>query len=110
MSLYTCDYTVYGLNMLEGIEVTGLMAYLDTSEDACRLARYCIRSLGIDKSEVYLRNGFGDYELIYSITKDEYCRDEVLESLLQLRDAGVLMPDPEDSPFFATPCAPMAAV
>ena len=109
MSAYTCDYTVYGLDVVDGQDITRLIADFDSYENACRVARYCMR-LGIQKAEVYFRLGFGGYDMVYTISSDEYCCDDVLESLRQLREAGALMPDPEDSSFFATPCEPMAVI
>lgn len=41
---------------------------------------------------------------------EEEPEDYYLESLRMLREAGEVMPDPEDSPFFATPIAPMQKV
>lgn len=109
MSANTADYTVYAYTFLDGTEVTDLVAFLADLDSACRLARYSL-NLGACKAEVYEREDSGIYSLVYSAFTEEFNRNEVLESLLQLRDAGELMPDPEDSPFFATPCEPMAAV
>ena len=108
------EYVVYGYSMLDGLETLGLVAYLEGYNQACRLVRYVLR-LGMHRSEFYRICDDNTQELQYTLYASEYCTDDTLESLRQLREAGAfdpceLMPDPEDSPFFATPCAPMAAV
>ena len=109
MSADTDCYGVYAYTLLDGMEVTCLVAFLYGYECACRLARYSFR-IGAYKAEVFECEDNGDLSLVWSGLSEEFNRNEVLESLRQLREAGAIMPDPEDSPLFATPIAPMRKV
>ena len=106
---FGATYVVYAYTMIDGLEFTDLVAFFGCYDIATRLAWYAVR-LGCSRAEVLGRCDDGSFESCYEMRGDEYCRDEVLESLRQLREAGEVMPDPEDSPFFATPCEPMAVI
>ena len=102
-------YGVYCYGTFEDQEVLSVMGFMEDYRLAKRLADFSLDSLGCVHAKVTQRMDDGSFECVYEINPLVAYLD-VLDSLLQLRDAGELMPDPGDSPFFSTPCEPMAAV
>ena len=102
-------YGVYCYGTLDGAEVTNVIGFLEDYHLATRLADFSLRSLGCVRAEVMQRMGDGSFVSVYNVNPLVEFLDS-LESLRQLREAGELMPDPEESPFFATPCAPLEMV
>ena len=107
-------YGVYCYGTLDGAEITNVIGFLEDYHSATRLADFSLRSLGCVRAEVMQRMDDGSFVSVYEVNPLlEYI--DALESIRQLREAGALdgcdfMPDPEDSPFFATPCAPLEMV
>ena len=99
-------YGVYCYSTLEDKEVTNVIGFMEDYRLAKRLADFSLESLGCVRAEVMQRMDDGSFECVY-VVNPLIAYLDVLDSLLQLREAGELMPDPEDSPFFATSCEPL---
>ena len=89
-------YGVYCYGTLEDKEIVNVMGFMEDYRLAKRLADFSLDSLGCVRAEVMQRMDDGSFDCVYAINPLIAYLD-VLDSLLQLRDAGVLMPDPEDS-------------
>ena len=102
-------YGVYCYGTLEGAEVADVIGFFEDYHLATRLADFSLRSLGCVRAEVMQRMEDGSFVSVYEVNPLVDFLDS-LEGLRQLREAGELMPDPEDSPLFAEPCKPLEMV
>ena len=105
-------YSVYCYSNSD--DVMGLLDYIffaSSRESAVKLADYAVSDLACYQSRVVRPQEDGTYEDVYEATNPV----TILSAFARLLDLsftadGEILPDPEDSPLFATPCDPFEKV